>query len=227
MNDLFLSRLTLNPLNCHVARDVTDCCLIHKRILQAFPDDPAISAARDQFGVLFRVEPQPQGVHILVQSHHRPDWGKLPPHYLTSVQTKAIGEIFAQLTTDGRYRFRLLANPTKRISTKNTAANVNLQGKRIALIHEDEQLAWLRKKGDVGGFRLTHLTRSPGVPETQTRTAALLTGRYQSGKNVTIKTVLFEGILHITNGESFQEMLRHGIGSGKAYGCGLVSIARV
>jgi CRISPR system Cascade subunit CasE len=38
-------------------------------------------------------------------------------------------------------------------------------------------------------------------------------------------SVLFEGVLEITDAERFQKTLEAGIGSGKAYGFGLLSIA--
>ena len=44
-------------------------------------------------------------------------------------------------------------------------------------------------------------------------------------KRLTFGAVLFEGELEITNAEDFRNALTHGIGSGKAYGFGLLSIA--
>lgn len=43
---------------------------------------------------------------------------------------------------------------------------------------------------------------------------------------LTFGSVLFEGVLEITDAERFQKTLQAGIGSGKAYGFGLLSIAR-
>jgi CRISPR system Cascade subunit CasE len=43
---------------------------------------------------------------------------------------------------------------------------------------------------------------------------------------VSLYTVTYEGILEITDVELFKEVLTKGIGRGKAYGCGMLTIAR-
>jgi CRISPR system Cascade subunit CasE len=42
---------------------------------------------------------------------------------------------------------------------------------------------------------------------------------------MTFGSVLFEGVLQVTDPDGFRETLATGIGSGKAYGFGLLSIA--
>jgi CRISPR system Cascade subunit CasE len=44
-------------------------------------------------------------------------------------------------------------------------------------------------------------------------------------QRMTFGTVLFEGLLRVTDVERFRTTLASGIGSGKAYGFGLLSIA--
>ncbi len=50
--------------------------------------------------------------------------------------------------------------------------------------------------------------------------------RNDSGKPMTFGAVTFEGILEVTDAEKFRESLRQGIGTGKAYGFGLLSVAK-
>ena len=45
-------------------------------------------------------------------------------------------------------------------------------------------------------------------------------------QRLTFGDVLFEGRLRVTDAALFRQTLEHGIGSGKAYGFGLLSVAR-
>jgi CRISPR-associated protein Cas6/Cse3/CasE subtype I-E len=42
-----------------------------------------------------------------------------------------------------------------------------------------------------------------------------------------IRTVQFDGVLQVVNPADFLGVLSHGIGRGKSYGCGLLSLAPV
>ena len=60
-----------------------------------------------------------------------------------------------------RLRFRLRANPTKQVAPSKTErlagareATATEKRPRLALLREDEQIAWLLRKGENGGFRI-------------------------------------------------------------------------
>lgn len=58
------------------------------------------------------------------------------------------------------------------------------------------------------------------------------TGTFQKGKEqgknkVSIKGVTYEGILKVYDEEKFKELLVAGIGRGKAYGMGLLTIVHI
>ena len=57
-----------------------------------------------------------------------------------------------------------------------------------------------------------------------------MTGRHRDGADsqmaMTFGSVLFDGELEVNDANAFRAALRSGIGSGKAYGFGLLSIAR-
>ena len=48
----------------------------------------------------------------------------------------------------------------------------------------------------------------------------------KEGAKVTLRTASFEGVLTVTDAELFKKALSGGIGRAKAYGCGLITIAR-
>lgn len=213
--------------------------------MSAFPRVGASSDARARLGVLYRVETAPDtGWNIiLVQSHEEPKWGVLPGSYLIDTcggvenpDTKQVDTAYASLRSGMILGFRLRANPTKKICAKTGPDGVRRNGKRVELRGDENIVRWLSRKGDQMGFRLQDVHHDDGVSAVRAAQEAKLKGRRTmlnqgdtSGErhSITIATVLFEGILQITDTEKFMQALDEGIGPGKAYGCGLLSVRPV
>jgi CRISPR system Cascade subunit CasE len=237
---LYLSRLILNEGSETVQRDLNDCHQLHRRILSAFPDQPAVGSPRDHFGVLYRAEPlegADQLVRLLVQSAVAPDWSRLPARYLTrsvdergNPAVRLVSEEYAKIRPGMQLMFRLRANPTKRISPKNTNEPTRWHKKRVELRHEKDLLDWIKRKGEHGGFQVLGITMSRNSPDTRIETLEKDRGWQQKhGRaepmELSFGAVLFEGRLEVTDQELFLTTLQSGLGSGKAFGFGLLSIA--
>lgn len=246
---LYLSRLILDARNRTVQRHLADCHQLHKQVCRAFPtipDDPhhpAPVAARDHFGLLYRIEPfihHPHLLRLLVQSNTAPDWAQaqLPSSYLAPAPdargnpaVRRIDPEYDHIAPGMHFQFRLRANPTKRISHNDPAHDARWHGKRVELRREADQLAWLTRKGEHGGFRLIAVATHPGLPDTRATNRPTVRGRSKDTRNqsipLTFGDVLFEGRLTVTDRAVFLATLHNGIGSGKAFGFGLLSIASV
>lgn len=128
-----------------------------------------------------------------------------------------------------RLIFRLRANPTKRIGANNTEQGERWRGKRIELRREEDQLAWLARKGETGGFRLVGVEVYPELPDTRVSNQEKARGRRPGPGDDTMPlrfgAALFEGRLEVIDRAAFLATLRAGIGSGKSFGFGLLSIA--
>jgi len=237
----YISRLALNPRSREVQHDLADCQSLHRTILSGFRDVPT-SEAREHFAILFRLEPTRNGeVIVLVQSQARPDWSSLRPGYLLprpasgavvdNPAVKEVGSVYARLTSGAALAFRLLANPTKRLSTAPDDQGRRPPGRRVELQREEDQLAWLARKGKQGGFDLLAARAGRSVPDVRTVPGGKITGRRNDPHlaglpgMLTFGAILFEGRLRVTDGDLFRTTLQRGIGSGKAYGFGLLSIA--
>jgi len=238
---LYLSRLLLNNRSSAVRRDLADCHQLHRTILAAFPEAPAGTAgAREHFGVLYRMElPGHDGnLRLLVQARNMPDWATLPADYLDAsaaepAACKRVDEHFARLPIGSELVFRLRANPTRRIDKRNEREDERWRGRRVELRREEDQLAWLHRKGEQGGFVPLSIRVNPAVADVRTLHGTNVTGRrplqspeQASQPNIQLMfgSVLFDGRLRITDMERFRHTLEHGIGSGKAYGFGLLSV---
>ena len=93
---------------------------------------------------------------LLVQSFGQPDWSWLgepgAQGYLLplSEPNPAVKPISLPLSAGQILAFRLRANPT-----------VKRQKERVGLMREEDQLAWLRRKAEQSGFRLSG--QAPGA----------------------------------------------------------------
>jgi CRISPR system Cascade subunit CasE len=244
----YLSRLILDPRARAVQRDLADCQAMHIRVMAAFDrltqggTEAAPADARARHGVLYRVDARERDVALLVQSMSRPDWSRLPPEYLATdffgddvVMVKALGPILAQLSSCTELRFRLRANPTRCIDSKSAPDGTRRIGKRVPVRGDAAQAAWLQRKGADLGFEILELADSG---EGGGGAASQLVGSghdtahgWRSGgggeqsRRLTLEGVTFDGRLRVTDLDAFRKALVDGVGRGKAYGFGLLSIA--
>jgi CRISPR system Cascade subunit CasE len=203
---MYLARLELNSRDLHVRKDLSDAHKLHQRIMQAFPDEQR-EKARADWQVLFRQEPESEV--ILVSSAIEGTWNNLPAGYLQQCQSKSFEPEVQQFAPGRLMQFRLKANPSKRD---------NQSRKLIGLFNQADQLAWLERQGSNHGFELK------GVDVIPTPNAF---GMKPKGKApIRLVTVLYQGILEIVDSDRFMAALEQGIGRGRSYGCGLLSVAK-
>lgn len=228
---MYLSRLILDPRTRRVQRELANPYELHRTLLRAFPT-PLPEGER----VLFRVDvDNDTGVPtVLLQSHTAPDWAWLgepgAAHYLLRApESKPFTLTF---TPGQRLTFRLRANPTEKRwlpKDKNDPASEK-KPMRVALAAlpapgaepqsvQERQRAWLERKGQAGGFQIMAVNL---VAEGN------LYGRTsgESRHALQFSAVRFEGVLQVTDPEKLWHTVQTGIGSGKGFGFGLLSLAR-
>lgn len=222
MSALFLSRLRPHPRDLLVLRDLGDPGHLHRTLMRAFPSTD-VPQPRAHFGVLFRQEIEGGHAMLLVQSQHQPDWDQLPEGYLLSHETRDATGV-ADAVTEGRvFRFRLMANPSRKSAAHRPDESPPRNSRRVALTGDDERHAWLVARGLRSGFALAGDGAHDGV---RIDSQPALTGGSQRGRSgIVVRTVLFEGRLRVVDPDGLRQALREGIGPAKAYGCGLLSLA--
>lgn len=202
---MYLSRLRLDPDSAQARRDLADPYELHRTLVRAFVADSASTPPR----VLWRLEPllnwnQPT---VLVQSSTAPDWTALTdrPGYLRQEVEVRDLDLDPLLVPGQVLRFRLNANPT-----------VTREGKRHGLVDEDAQLGWLARQGERLGFDLDGALRFG---------SDWIRARKGNG-HISLLQASFEGCLRVRDAERLGVAVRNGIGPGKAFGCGLLSLGR-
>ena len=225
---MYLSRLTLNPRTRRVQRELANPYELHRTLMRAYPED-----LPEEERVLFRVESDARsGVPVvLLQSRARPDWAWLGDpgargYLLGAPRTKS----FALSLARGQVlAFRLRANPTARRRLPDG------KKKRIGLYREEEQLAWLQRKGEAGGFGVLSVRvgdaarvtgwarREPRQGENEQAAAGPPEGGARCPLN--LLSVQYDGLLRVTDPDALWATVQAGIGSGKGFGFGLLSLA--
>lgn len=206
---MYLHRIYLNPRCREARRDVSDPYEMHSTLCRAF----AAGNEKCSPGTfLWRMENETslEGyVKILIQSNAVANWTEINYKEWFAKNPDPALDLnnllqLETLSVSKRLRFRLRANPC-----------VSRNRKRIGLFKNEEQSDWLKRKGLAHGFEVCAL---------QISQEQMLKG-YQRGKrSISIFSVLFDGILSVTEPSVFKKTVAGGIGHGKALGLGMLSV---
>jgi CRISPR system Cascade subunit CasE len=181
----------------------------HQRVWQAFGGRDG--QPRD---FLIRVDRKEEAFRVIILSRSapaKPDWCPTD-----SFGTKVIPDDFFAHT---RYRFSLLANPTKKVRS-NKSGERTKNGRRLPIFKREELVAWLQRKADAGGFTL-----NPDSLRTIPRGREFF---HKDGVSHGAHTAVdFQGELTVTDPAQFRATVASGIGSAKAFGFGLLVTAPI
>lgn len=248
---MFLTRIYLNPHRRGARQLMRSRQVLHAAVMNCFPPGALEGAGMPR--VLWRLDrppfarsgPSRQGnpsCALFISSPVPPD----PSHiveeagYSTDggVLVRDMGDFLDRLEAGQRWGFRLCVNPTFQESNQ-----VNARGRKKILAHvtQDQQTQWVLDRAARLGFKVVTSAEYGGdLPVLEDRGghrvdgANLLINGVERGiaefkrgsSRVTLALATFEGVLEVTDPELLRHGLVHGIGRGKAYGCGLMTLAR-
>ena len=212
---MYLSKLILNPRSRQVQKELGNLYELHRSLMRSFPDN----TSREKAALLYRLDTRREafstGISILAQSKIKPQWDFLAERngYLLS-SPPAVKEIHADASLKGAFRFYLRANPTRR----------NKETRKLIPLHQEQQLGdWLLKNGKQYGFSFERenllVRKMPPV--------AMFKREEGKTLHIQLQAVDFSGILQVTDSEKFVSGWQFGIGRGRSFGCGLLSLARI
>jgi CRISPR system Cascade subunit CasE len=183
---------------------------IHRALWKLFPDDP--DAERD---FLFRVERAgQQNSEVLMQSLRE-------PLGVAAQEAKVLGckKFLLSLHQGQKLRYKLLANPVKTINDEGGRLNAKdvVKKCRVPLILDEELQSWLIRK----------LSGIAEIESSEFEKRLPLNFRKSSEKRIgKVQPVCFQGVLLVADSAGLENLVQCGIGPGKAFGCGLLSLAR-
>ena len=214
--------ITLTRVPLDLTRSGTRRKLASEQVMHA-----VIAAATDagaERRVLWRIDGGAALRTLYIVSPGVPDTSRLSQELLVdedTIDSPDYQPLLDSLSNGQEFRFRLRANP---IINKYREGR-DQRSARVPLVGLEAQLGWLERQAERHGFELARSRM--GQPEVLLHDTENMQFSKQNGRIVTIRAVVFEGILKVTDAELFRSALVSGIGPAKAYGCGLLTLAPV
>lgn len=167
---------------------------------------------------LWRIDSRNGQKYLLILSEEKPDLTKAAAQFAPAGETwrtKDYELLLERIRPGSRWQFRLCANPTY-----SAPVGTDQRGRVCAHSTTKNQMEWLIRQSEKHGFVLN--------PDEFTVTQVKW-HRFKKGNTnhyVTFLAVTYDGILEVEDPVLFRELLCRGIGHGKAYGAGLMTVVR-
>ncbi|MFF1716914.1 type I-E CRISPR-associated protein Cas6/Cse3/CasE [Streptomyces sp. NPDC058268] len=218
---LWLTRIVPSPRSRDASRDLGGSdqgIRMHQRMLQMFPDGVE-GPARAAFGVLFRAEETTAGPQILLQSQVAPDPSRLPDTY-GNVETCSLESLLSNLHKGTIVNYRCVANPVRK---PRAATRQAYKLPPVVALSGNAAIEWWERQSTAAGLEPLHINARP-----------LATVRGHRGpkdpaakQRIQLARTQFDGTARVLDTDLLREKIAAGIGRGKAYGCGLLTLAPV
>jgi CRISPR system Cascade subunit CasE len=230
---MYLSRVEINPRLRATMLALNSPQRLHAIIAASFPSSssalgsstkgPEQQSAQQltQQSVhrhLWRLDKLGHSLYVLVVSPRKPDFSHLIEQlgWAGSQQvweTKSYDPFLDRLQQGQEWQFRLRANPTYSDKKGNPSESRGIVRAHVKI---EDQKQWFAARAQKCGFTLNGfelVDRSVSRFERQQKT-------------VTLHVATLEGLLRVEEPELLREALINGIGRAKAYGCGLLTLAK-
>ncbi len=218
---MFLSRVMINTRRRGARTLMSSPRAMHAATMASFADDIVPRDGR----VLWRLDSlENQRASLYVVSPGRPDFTHLIEQAgwptTQSWESRPYEPLLERLTRGQRWHFRLTANPVHKTRLEPSAADTKI----TAHVTSKHQEQWLLDRAEQAGFRISAATAELG--ERDFTVVGRRTHRFnRDGTTVTLAAVSFEGHLEVIESDVLRATLIRGLGRGKAYGCGLLTLA--
>lgn len=247
---MYFTRFPINMTRREARRMLASPYRLHAAVVGSFPFN---GYAEREGRILWRIDEHPNGgAYLYIVSPMQPSLIGLNeqigfPDLEPLWKTRDYEPFLKQISVGQRYAFRLVANPTVSRSTRgeNTrVANTHGSSKRIPHLTIMQQGAWLIGKEAYNGtgvevpklFSRETTTRASRngfrVLKNQDDTPCLIISHSHKqtfiknpGTRITLMSAQYDGVLEVTNSEALCHALTNGIGHGKGFGCGLLTLA--
>jgi CRISPR system Cascade subunit CasE len=206
---MYLSRIEVNKRRIETKRALLNPQIMHAAIKSCFP--------RSEGRILWRADTLEPHLFILVVSPIKPDFTA----FIEQFGWPASGQegesldydrLLDRIESGAQWRFRLTANPVHTVA-----------GKIYAHATVDYQRKWLLERAEKNGFAL----REDDFDAVGRDTIRFHKNDGPDRRKVTLARTSFEGNLTVTDAALFKSTLINGIGRARAYGCGLLTVARL
>ena len=204
-----LTLIELNPRHTRARQEMRRPHDMHRTLMRMFSFEGDDNFARSHAGVLWRVEPG-DAPTLLVQSRTRPAINRLPDGYAAyAPRSKCIDAFLGSLKDGDAIRYRVTVNP---------AVLVRAQGQnRLKVIPAAERTEWWQRRCSSLGIENLD---SPAITGERPRDIR------RDGETFKLIVARIDGFGRVSDADTLRSSLRNGTGRAKAWGCGLLTVAR-
>ena len=246
---MFLTKIDLDPARRLARKYLGSPQVMHAVVLRATGGDDGDGPGR----VLWRADRGPTMTTLYLLSPLEPDCKQLVAEAGaagTRSLTLDYSPFLATLDAGQVWAFRLTANPSYA-----APRGPEVRGKRYGHVTVEQQRRWFIERTPRYGFELVPVPGTKAAEADDAASGAAATtsadadavaasasvvvvrrerpvfGRRNPDRDrrdrVTINRTVYEGVAHVTDADALRHALIAGIGRSKAYGCGLMTLARV
>ena len=203
---MILSKFQLDIRNFQGRKCIIDCQDMHRSIMRLF------HCNRQEGNVLYRFNPKKMMVYI--QSEKDPDLNDIPAgmNFKGKINMKGFEET---ISNGQNFYFDVLVSPTKKVMAEGAK-----NSRRKYLCSIEERLNWLNRKASQAGFAIKKVYENNSMIVTGTH-------KEDKGGRFHCKAVSYQGVLTVLDSEKFYNAWKKGIGSGKAYGQGMLLLSKI
>lgn len=213
---MFLTKIKLNDARVATIKLLSNVEVQHAVIEKCFPED---KTDWDDGRILWRLDSEYEGHCFYLSSPAKPDatgiieqFGWPRKTYDDQVKSGSYDSFLSSLKKGQSYGFRMTLN-----SVKRDPGSVIGQDGRLKSIVGRGALDLLCDKLEKSGFRVDRDT----IEQRDERHMKL------KSHKPSLTCVTFEGTLIVTDPSLASKALKNGIGRAKAFGCGMLSLARI
>ena len=173
-------------------------------------------------------QPQPNGIWTIERSY--PFRPVLAPGLVLSFRATCVATVHTRREGEPRTERERARGTTRQdvvlTAWKRLADLATRSGEDLAEVADAAAAAWLGRQALRHGFEL--LPRDPGAAGSLVDVLGYDRHRLPrgQGKHVRFGSVTYQGLLRVTDVDAFRLLLRRGLGTERAFGFGLVQIAR-
>jgi CRISPR system Cascade subunit CasE len=220
---MYLTRMYLNPLSRVTQRVLANPQALHAKIAEA--TEPTVTGVEDTGRTLWRVDLDDVSCPVLwILSAEKPRLDRFADEVAKIVdglafESKNYSPLLDRLASGQVYAFRLAANPVH--SGRRSADSADTQ--RFGHVTITQQLDWLMNRARGQGFAVCTAEGQDTSVEVVNRRKLFF---YRQTKRITILVTDFVGYLEVQDPLQLRLALMNGIGHARAYGCGLMTLAK-
>lgn len=218
---MYITRIAINRRRREAGKLLGSRQAMHAAVESLFP--PSLETTGPKRN-LWRLDAQGNSAWLYVVSEERPDATSIvenagwPDADQKTWESADYVRVLTKVSDGSRFRFKIAVNPIRNLPPEPAGG----RGKKVPIKGERAQLEWFTKTLEKAGAAI--VTNELGGTSAKIVESGEDTFN-RKGASITLTKATITGVLEVTDTETFRKALTTGIGTGKAYGLGLLTIA--